>query len=107
MERYIVDGDLDSPYSLEELQELAEEWLDNNHDAYDDWLDELGDVEIGGYKYSQSIALKRVDPIAYNVGFSDWTSGELEDFTYNVESLQWGENLEFLGYIIEVYEEDD
>lgn len=45
------------------------------HERYDDMLDELGDVTIGGLEYPHSIALKRVDEIAYRCGFSDWQDG--------------------------------
>ena len=45
--------------------------------AYDDMLDEVyEDVQIAGYSYSTSNALKEVDPIAYHTGMSDWLDGE-------------------------------
>ena len=45
---------------------------------YDIFLDGIcGDVEIAGISYSTSYALQAIDPIAYSVGFSDWT-GEVE-----------------------------
>lgn len=39
---------------------------------YDDLLDELYPVEIGGMSFCASRVLKELDPIAYNCGFSDW-----------------------------------
>lgn len=45
------------------------------YEMYDEMLDDVyGEIEICGYKYSASNALKSTDPIAYRVGFSDWTA---------------------------------
>jgi hypothetical protein len=42
---------------------------------YDEFLDEVyGDVQIAGLKYSTSLALKEIDPVAYRCGFADWES---------------------------------
>lgn len=41
--------------------------------AYANMLDECyGEVEICGFTYPASVALKNVDPIAYRVGMSDY-----------------------------------
>lgn len=45
-------------------------------DRYDEYLNELGDVTIGGLTYDQAEAFKRIDPIAYRCGFNDWADGE-------------------------------
>jgi hypothetical protein len=44
----------------------------NAEQQYDDMLDELYPVEIGGMSFCASRVLKELDPIAYNCGFSDW-----------------------------------
>lgn len=44
--------------------------------AYDDALDECGDVTIGTLAYAPSRVLREVDPIAYRCGFWDWLDGE-------------------------------
>ena len=42
-------------------------------DAYDEWLDDIYEpVNIAGYTYLASVALRLVDPIAYRVGRADW-----------------------------------
>jgi hypothetical protein len=42
---------------------------------YDIFLDEVyGEVKIAGLTYSTSYALKEIDPVAYDVGFADWSS---------------------------------
>ena len=55
------DGNTFSEYELEE--------------QYVDTLDDVfGVVNIAGYEYATSHALKRVDPIAFRCGFSDYLS---------------------------------
>ncbi len=47
----------------------------NNYDDYDDMLDECyPEIEICGMTYAVSNVLRSVDPVAYEVGFSDWKS---------------------------------
>lgn len=62
-------GDVDEyGYMLIEEQDALEQ--------YDEFLNEMGNVIIGGLQYEQSEALKRVDPVAYRCGFNDWADGE-------------------------------
>ena len=45
------------------------------YDQYDQMLDDCNPiVEVCGYEYSPSVALERLDPIAYRCGFSDFCS---------------------------------
>ena len=47
--------------------------------AYNEMLDEVyGTVNIAGYEYDTSRALKEIDPIAYRVGMNDYES-QLEE----------------------------
>lgn len=47
-------------------------------ERYDEMLDEIyGDVSIAGLNYCTSNALKRIDMVAYNEGFSNWLDSEL------------------------------
>lgn len=75
-------------------------------DEYDEWLDEIygGTVEICGLSYSPSIALYRVDPVAYRCGFNDYIDGLASDIEYELEmeGYSW-----INGYMIEVIDEDD
>ena len=62
-------GDVDEyGYTLIEERDALEQ--------YDEFLNGLGDVTIGGLQYEQSEALKRVDPVAYRCGFNDWADCE-------------------------------
>lgn len=54
-------------------------------DMYKDMLDDCyGTVEIAGVTYDTSRVLKDTDPIAYQVGMSDYASSLMED-GYEVE----------------------
>lgn len=65
-------------------------------DEYDQMLDEVyGDVEICGYTYSSSRALKLLDEIAYDCGKSDYESNydlddveEYQDLKQELEDLE-------------------
>ncbi len=42
---------------------------------YQDMLQDIfGDIDVCGYKYDAAYALEQIDPIAYRVGFSDYSS---------------------------------
>ena len=59
-------------------------------EMYDDMLDECYPmVEIGGMHYLPSVALQRLDPIAYKVGMADYESALREDYEngYGYEEL--------------------
>jgi hypothetical protein len=74
------DGNL---YTEDELDEL-----------YAELLDESGEVTIGSLSYTPSQVLAAVDPIAYRVGFADYTS-EFEEVAFdsfeNFEAAKDGE----------------
>ena len=46
------------------------------YEAFDDYLDELGDVSLGTLTYPTSRVLLAVDPIAYRCEFNDWADAE-------------------------------
>ena len=52
------------------------ETTDEAYTAFDEYLDELGDVTIGTLIYSASRVLLAVDPIAYRCEFNDWADAE-------------------------------
>lgn len=48
------------------------------HQRYDEFLDEVyGNVTVAGLEYQTSRTLKEIDPVAYRVGFGDWTDSEM------------------------------
>ena len=64
----------------------------DTYDAYNDMIDESASVvRIMGMTYCASNALRAVDPIAYDVGMSDWLS-ELEangDYCAECDTFAW------------------
>lgn len=71
-----------------ELEKEAYERQDKEDD-YDEFLDEsYGDVNIGGYNYATSKALKDVDEIAYNEGYSSWADGEITRLEEEMDDLK-------------------
>tara|TARA_B110000444_G_scaffold147675_1_gene138054 strand:- start:202 stop:426 length:225 start_codon:yes stop_codon:yes gene_type:complete len=53
---------------------LLKEWYDNMLD------DCYPEVKVGGLMYAQSVALYRLDPIAYQVGMNDYESSLRTDY---------------------------
>jgi hypothetical protein len=71
---------------------------------YEDLLDDCyGEISICGYKYYPSVAFKKVDLVGFELGYSDWLSGELGETlveikdeyfdNYEVQNLLNGENV--------------
>jgi len=57
---------------------------------YDDMLDDCHPpIKIGNMEYAPSVALYRIDPIAYQVGMNDYESSLREDYEngYGYEEL--------------------
>jgi len=53
------------------------------YEAYDEMLDDCyEEVQVFGWTVSPSVAFKRIDPIAYEVGLNDWLSSLEEDDYY-------------------------
>jgi hypothetical protein len=81
---------LAAAYAIEKTGEQIAEQLDctefeqiseyEAEERYNDMLDDCyPDCEIAGMSYCTSRALKELDPIAYNCGFSDFCSSLYED----------------------------
>ena len=57
---------------------------------YQEMLDDCyGEIAICGYQYSASHALERIDPIAYNCGFADFSADYIEigDYYYSPDDV--------------------
>ena len=53
---------------------LLKEW-------YDEMLDDcFPEIKVGGLMYAQSVALYRIDPIAYQTGMNDYESSLRNDY---------------------------
>ena len=73
--------ELKNKKSLDEIISIeVEERIENlDEDQYDDFLDEVGDLNQLVEDYGFSRVLKETDPTAYNVGFSEWQDSRLSD----------------------------
>ena len=61
----------------------------DNYDLRERFEDMLNDcyppVSICGYEYEAGRTLKEIDPIAFDCGFADWISSELDENLEEVE----------------------
>lgn len=80
-----IESDDTEPYTIhteDEMEELYDEMLDDSY----------GTVSIAGTEYDTSTTLKRVDPVAYKLGFNEYCDAsyvELEmpmDLVYGDDS---------------------
>lgn len=105
MKKYILDG-VTTYYDPKEAAEAIIGEMDD--EVYDKMLDECyGQVEIGGLFYSMSLALKKVDPIAYGCGRNDYYNGLREDLECELERMQDGDCDTLYGVELEVVGEED
>ena len=93
--------------SLEELRDALEYELDKDNTLYDEMLEELGDVQIGGLWYSHSLALERIDPIAYRVGMNNYYDCVISDIMYELEMCNTDDYIYTVIGDIEVVEDGD
>ena len=70
-------------------------------EAYDEMLDECYEqIDICGIKYAPSVALYRVDRVAYRCGYNDYCDSLYCDMVYDIDKLAAGEKAEFYGYTV-------
>lgn len=90
-------SEVETYYNEQELAELISENM--SEEDYDNMLDDCyPEVEIMGMSYSPSVALYRLDEIAYNCGFNDYKDSQISDIRYELERLDNGETYENYGY---------
>ena len=69
--------------SIEDLdEELLSKYEPMLTEAFDEYLDDQGDVVILGYIYATSRALKDVDPILYREVYLEYWNYEFDDARY-------------------------
>lgn len=102
MKKFTVDG-----REFTEAREVAQYIIDNAEltETYNDMLDCYGMVNVCGYEYYPSIALERLDPIAYRCGYSDYTDSLYTDLESDIDRLEDGEDSYFYGYEVECSED--
>lgn len=87
---------------------LAQEISENiDEDVYDEMLDDCyGEIEICGCSYAASIAMYRVDPIAYRCGFNDYCDSLYSDIKYSLERMDDGDSENFYGNDVECVDDE-
>lgn len=102
--KWIIDGN-----EFDSARATAEYITDNMDDSvYDDMLDECyGDIEICGLSYSASIALYRVDKIAYNCGRNDYYDSLSGDIAYDIDRMDDGDEEEYYGFTVECVDDEE
>lgn len=103
MKNFIIDNE------TMELNEAVQFLVDNFDDeTYDNMLDDVyGDIEICGLSYAASIALYRVDEIAYKCGKNDYADSMSGDYQYELENMEDGDTTTICGYDVECTEEEE
>ena len=97
---------IDDTEQFETVEEVAQFIIDNLDDeVYDNMLDECyEEVTFGTLSYCPSIALYRLDPIAYNCGRSDYYDSLYSDIVYELERYGGGS---FYGFDVEEVEDEE
>ena len=104
MMKYVIDGKLE----FESVKECAEYIVENvvTEEEYDEMLDDCYEmVNICGYEYYPSYALKNLDSIAYTCAFNDYRNDKLTDVEYELERMENEEEMNFYGYVVVCIEE--
>lgn len=104
MMKWIIDNE-----TFEDADDAARYITDNmSDDAYDEMLDECyEEIEICGCSYSPSLALYKVDPIAYNCGKSDYYDSLTSDISYEIDRMDDEEEMDFYGFTVSAIWEDE
>ena len=94
---------------FDDAREAADYIMEHcNDDVYDEMLDECyGEIEICGLSYSASIALYRIDEVAYNCGKNDYYDSLASDIAYDVERMDEGEENDFYDFTVTAIEDEE
>lgn len=109
---FLADLEKYAGITTDDANEVAQYIIENSSSdlkkEYDEMLDECyGEIEIAGYSYYASIALYRVDEIAYRCGENDYESSREEDIAYDIARMDDGEEETYYGYTVYAVEEDE
>lgn len=98
-----------SDYDCDDIDEVIERLRDNaDHDDFDDYINEcFGTVDICGHEYDAAEALRGVNSHAYDEDFDDWLDTCEEDWRYDLEQLDTGDDDYIGGYTITCLDDGD
>lgn len=70
-------------------------------DDYDEMLDECYEtINICGYEYMPSVALRRVDKVAYDCGYNDYCDGLYSEIETTIANMEAGETDEMYRFTV-------
>lgn len=107
--KYIVSADFRQAHEFETASEAAYYITENlGEEPFDEMLDECYEpVKILGYDYSPSLALYRVDEIAYRCAMNDYYDSLSQDIEYDIDRMDDGETETFYGFEVEAVEDEE
>ena len=99
----------DEVLQFENSEDVAQYIIDNvdMSDAYDEYLDCDGAVDVAGLSFYPSTILKECDHIAYNCGYSDFQDSVYTDIKEDLDRMSDGDENEFYGEEVEYHEYED
>ena len=79
---------------FEAAEDVAQYVIDNIDlwDEYDEALDECYEVNVCGFSYEPSEALRRMDEVAYRCGYYDYLNVFYENLLYEFEHMTDGDD---------------
>ena len=100
---------IDNTEQFETPEDVAQYIIDNlDDDVYDDMLNECYPmIEFGILSYYPSVALERLDPVAYRCGMSDYYDSLYSDIVYELERMDYGASNYFYGFDVDIIDEDE
>ena len=99
MRKFLVNGNV-----FEEVQEVINYITDNGDfdDSYDMMLDECyEEINVCGYTFNPSYALKELDLIVYNCGKNDYIDSLTYDLDDTIDRMSNGDIEDFYGVEVE------
>ena len=93
--------------AFEDAESAATYIMENiPEDIYDEMLDDCYEaVEICGYKYSPSLALYRVDKVAYDCGYNDYCDSLYSDIKDTISHMEAGDSEEMYRFTVQCEED--
>ena len=86
-------------YNSEDAAQYCADHLSD--ERYDDMLDECNEpVQILGMTFAPSVALYRVDEVAYHCGKNDWIDSEYCDLVYELDRIDYNDSLDWYDFTI-------
>ena len=103
--KYIIDG----TETFDSASAAAGYITDNmGEDIYEEMLDECyGEIDVCGYSYSASYALRELDPVAYRCGMADYYDSLSGDIENDLDGADDGDELDFYGFSVECVDDEE